>query len=205
KTGRPLHRAIVWQDRRTAGRCARLAASPAGARIRKRTGLVLDPYFSATKIEWLQEHVPGLRKRVRDGDAVFGTIDTWLLFRLTNGAAFATDPTNASRTMLYDINRHRWDDDLLSLFGVPRAALAEVRPSSGQFGVAAAEHLGTELPILGIAGDQQAALFGQGCWRAGQAKNTYGTGAFMLLNTGTKRVESRHGLLTTVACGPRGE
>jgi len=204
-TGRPLHRAIVWQDRRTARRCEQLIRQRKAPLIRRRTGLVIDPYFSASKIEWLLEHAPGVAARVRKGEAVFGTIDTWLLFRLTNGAAFATDPTNASRTMLYDINRHRWDDDLLSLFGVPRAALAEVRPSSGQFGIAAAEHLGTELPILGIAGDQQAALYGQGCWRAGQAKNTYGTGAFMLLNTGTKRVESRHGLLTTVACGPRGE
>src|SRR5437660_284196 len=135
-TGRPLHRAIVWQDRRTARRCEQLVRQRKAPLSRRRTGLVIDPYFSASKIEWLLEHAPGVAARVRKGEAVFGTIDTWLLFRLTNGAAFATDPTNASRTMLYDINRHRWDDDLLSLVGVPRAALAEVRPSSGQFAVA---------------------------------------------------------------------
>src|SRR2546427_3564141 len=129
KTGQPLHRAIVWQDRRTAARCARLAGSAAGARIRKRTGLVLDPYFSATKIEWLLEHVPGLRARARSGEAVFGTIDSWLLFRLTNGATFATDHTNASRTMLYDIDKHRWDAELLRLFKVPSQSLADIRPS----------------------------------------------------------------------------
>ena len=205
KTGQPLSRAIVWQDRRTAARCARLAASPAGARIRKRTGLVLDPYFSATKIEWLLGNVPGLRERVRGGDAVFGTIDTWLMFRLTNGATFATDHTNASRTMLYDIDARAWSAELLRLFKVPAHALPEVRASSGAFGTCRSEHLGTELPITGVAGDQQAALFGQGCWRAGQAKNTYGTGAFLLLNTGSKRPASKHGLLVTVACGPKGE
>ena len=205
KTGRPLHRAIVWQDRRTAARCARLAASPAGARIRKRTGLVLDPYFSATKIEWLLGHVPGLKARVRAGDAVFGTIDSWLMFRLTGGATFATDHTNASRTMLYDIDARAWSPELLRLFKVPAHALPEVRASSGAFGTCRGEHLGTELPITGVAGDQQAALFGQGCWRSGQAKNTYGTGAFLLLNTGGKRPASKHGLLVTVACGRLGE
>ena len=205
KTGQPLHRAIVWQDRRTAARCARLAGSAAGARIRKRTGLVLDPYFSATKIEWLLEHVPGLRARARSGEAVFGTIDSWLLFRLTNGATFATDHTNASRTMLYDIDKHGWDAELLRLFKVPSQSLADIRPSGSAFGSCRAEHLGVELPITGVAGDQQAALFGQGCWRAGQAKNTYGTGAFLLLNTGGRRPASKHGLLVTVACGPTGE
>ena len=204
-TGRPLHRAIVWQDRRTAARCAQLAASAAGPRLRKRTGLVLDPYFSATKIEWLLEHVPGLRARARAGAAVFGTIDSWLLFRLTNGATFATDHTNASRTMLYDIDKHGWDPELLRLFKVPPQALADIRPSGSAFGTCRAEHLGVELPITGVAGDQQAALFGQGCWRAGQAKNTYGTGAFLLLNTGDRRPASKHGLLVTVACGPAGE
>jgi glycerol kinase len=204
-TGRPLHRAIVWQDRRTAARCARLAKSRQGPRIRARTGLVLDPYFSATKIEWLLEHVPGLRARVAAGDAVFGTVDAWLLFRLTNGRTFATDHSNASRTMLYNIAERAWDRWLLELFGVSRDALPEIRRSSGPFGVCAAEHLGVEVPVTGIAGDQQAALYGQGCWRAGQAKNTYGTGAFLLLNTGRKRARSRRGLLTTVACGARGE
>jgi glycerol kinase len=204
-SGRPIHRAIVWQDRRTAPRCAQLVRQRKGALIRQRTGLVIDPYFSATKIEWLLEHVPGLRRRVAAGEAVFGTIDAWLLFRLTNGAAYATDHTNAARTMLYDIGRRVWDEDLLAMFDVPAAALPEVRGSSGVFGVAEAEHFGTEAPITGIAGDQQAALFGQGCWGAGQAKNTYGTGAFLLLNTGKRRADSKHGLLTTLACGPRGE
>ena len=204
-TGRAVHRAIVWQDRRTAARCAQLEKLKKGALVKSRTGLVLDPYFSATKIEWLLERVKGLRKRAKDGDVVFGTIDSWLISRLTNGKTFATDHTNASRTMLYDIGKRVWDRELLALFGVPRDALAEVRTSSGDFGTAAAEHFGTELPIRGVAGDQQAALFGQGCWQPGQAKNTYGTGAFLLLNTGKKRAISKRGLLTTLACGPRGE
>ncbi|HET7791379.1 MAG TPA: glycerol kinase GlpK, partial [Gemmatimonadales bacterium] len=203
-SGRPLHRAIVWQDRRTAARCAALSRGGHGPAIRSRTGLVLDPYFSATKIEWLLAHVPGLRRRVRAGEAVFGTMDAWLLFRLTNGATYATDHTNASRTMLYDIGRHDWSPPLLELFGVPRHALPGIRASSGDFGVTAAEHLGAAIPIRGVAGDQQAALFGQGCWKAGQAKNTYGTGAFLVLNTGAKRARSRHGLLTTVACDEKG-
>jgi glycerol kinase len=205
ETGRPVHRAIVWQDRRTAARCAELKKQKKETLVRSRTGLVLDPYFSATKIEWLLEHVKGLRKRAKDGDVVFGTIDTWLINRLTNGKTFATDHTNASRTMLYDIAKRAWDNELLKLFGVPRDALPEVRNSSGDFGTAAAEHFGVALPISGVAGDQQAALFGQGCWQPGQAKNTYGTGAFLLLNTGKKRPNSKRGLLTTLACGPRGE
>ena len=204
-TGRPLHRAIVWQDRRTAARCRQLVKQRKAPLIRRRTGLVVDPYFSATKIEWLLERVPGLERRVASGEAVFGTIDAWLLFRLTNGGSFATDHTNASRTMLYDIGARAWDDDLLALFGVRREALPEVRSSSGSFGVCAAEHLGAEIPVLGMAGDQQAALFGQGCVGPGQAKNTYGTGAFLLLHTGKRRAASTHGLLTTVACGARGE
>ena len=204
-TGRPLHRAIVWQDRRTAPRCAQLAKQRKAALIRDRTGLLLDPYFSATKIEWLLGHVPGLERRVASGEAVFGTIDTWLLFRLTNGKSYATDPTNASRTMLYDIEARSWDPELLRLFGVRPEALPEVRNSSGVFGVCEPEHLGAEIPVAGIAGDQQAALFGQGCVEPGQAKNTYGTGAFLLLNTGKRRAQSKHGLLTTIACGPRGE
>jgi glycerol kinase len=203
-TGHPLHRAIVWQDRRTAPRCAALAAAGRAEAIRARTGLVLDPYFSATKMEWLMERAPGIRERVEGGDAVFGTVDAWLLYRLTGGAAFATDHTNASRTMLYDLDAGGWSDELLSTFGVPRAALPEVRRSSGSFGVAQAAWFGAELPITGVAGDQQAALFGQGCWRAGQAKNTYGTGAFLLLHSGAHRVASTHGLLTTVACDAAG-
>ena len=204
-TGRPRHRAIVWQDRRTAARCAALARGRRGAAIRRRTGLVLDPYFSATKIEWLLEHVRGLPRRVERGEAVFGTVDAWLVHRLTHGAVFATDHTNASRTLLYDLRAGDWAGALLDVFGVPRHALPEIRASSGDFGVAAAAHVGRALPIAGVAGDQQAALFGQGCWRAGQAKNTYGTGAFLLLHTGARRAASRRGLLTTVACGPRGE
>src|SRR2546421_299039 len=175
------------------------------ALVRERTGLVIDPYFSATKIEWLLAHVPRLEQRVASGEAVFGTIDAWLLFRLTNGKSFATDHTNASRTMLYNIAGRSWDDDLLRLFGVRREALPEVRSSNASSGVCEPEHLGTELPIAGIAGDQQAALFGHGCVEPGQAKNTYGTGAFLLLNTGTERPMSKHGLLTTLACGARGE
>ena len=205
ETGRPVHRAIVWQDRRTAERCAQLKKQKKETLVRSRTGLVLDPYFSATKIEWLLEHVKGLPKRARAGDVVFGTIDTWLIFRLTGGKTFATDSTNASRTMLYDIGKRRWDSDLLELFGVPRDALAEVRDSSGDFGVALAEHFGSEIPIGGVAGDQQAALYGQGCWKPGQAKNTYGTGAFLLLNTGKRRANSKRGLLTTLACDARGK
>jgi glycerol kinase len=204
-TGRPLHRAIVWQDRRTEPRTRQLVERGKAALIRRRTGLIVDPYFSATKIEWLLKHVTGLARRVASGDAVFGTVDTWLLFRLTNGKSFATDYTNASRTMLYDITKRAWDDELLGLFGVRREALPEVRSSSGMFGVCEAEHLGVEIPVTGIAGDQQAALFGQGCVEAGQAKNTYGTGAFLLLNTGKRRATSTHGLLTTIACGPKGE
>ena len=203
-TGRPVANAIVWQDRRTAPRCASLAAGPQAAAIREHTGLVLDPYFSATKMEWLMEHVPDVRARIEGGDAVFGTVDTWLLFQLTAGRTFATDHTNASRTMLYDLAAGAWRDDLLSLFGVPRAALPEVRPSSGDFGVTAARHFGIEIPVAGVAGDQQAALFGQGCWDAGQAKNTYGTGAFLLLNTGNRPVSSAHGLLSTAACDATG-
>jgi glycerol kinase len=193
RSGEPLHRAIVWQDRRTAARCRALDAE----RIREATGLVPDPYFSATKLEWLLARCP------REG-AAFGTVDTWLVHRLTGGRAHVTDPTNASRTMLYDIERGAWDEGLLQLFGVPREVLPEVRPSSGLFAVADARWFGREIPIAGIAGDQQAALFGQGCVAPGTAKNTYGTGAFLLLNTGTRRARSTHGLLTTLACDARG-
>jgi len=198
KTGRPVQRAIVWQDRRTAARCATLA--PKAARIRKLTGLVTDPYFSATKLEWLL-HKHGKQST----DLAAGTIDTWLVWRLTNGVLHATDHTNASRTMLYDIAERAWSDELLDLFRVPAGILPEVRESSGDFGVAAKEHLGMALPIRGIAGDQQAALFGQGCWRPGLAKNTYGTGAFLLLNTGASRPKSGEGILTTIACDARGK
>ena len=198
-TGEPVAPAIVWQDRRTAVRCAELA--PHAAEIAQRTGLVTDPYFSATKLEWLLKSIGA-----RDTSTLLaGTVDTWLIWRLTNGATHATDPTNASRTMLYDIEKQEWSSWACALFGVPRTMLASVLPSSGSFGVASAEHLGLEIPILGVAGDQQAALYGQGCVTAGQAKNTYGTGAFLLLNTGASRPATGGGMLTTLACGPRGE
>jgi glycerol kinase len=196
RTGVPLHRAIVWQDRRTAARCRELDADL----IRERTGLVPDPYFSATKLEWLLARTAPAEAP----HAAFGTVDSWLVHRLTAGRAHVTDPTNASRTMLYDIERGAWDEELLRLFGVPPEVLPEVRPSSGVFGTADRRWFGRELPVAGIAGDQQAALFGQGCVAPGTAKNTYGTGAFVLLNTGGRRPRSRSGLLTTVACDARG-
>ncbi len=205
-TGRPVARAIVWQDRRTADRCAALRRRGLEREVRRRTGLVLDPYFSATKLEWSLRHIPGLRSLARRGRLAFGTVDAWLLWKLTAGRAHATDPTNASRTMLYDIGRLRWDERLLELFGVPASVLPRVLPSCGEFGrTRDVPGLPDDIPIAGIAGDQQAALFGQGCVSAGRSKNTYGTGCFMLLHTGSRRVVSRAGLLTTVACGPRGE
>ncbi|HXQ29378.1 MAG TPA: glycerol kinase GlpK [Gemmatimonadales bacterium] len=204
-TGRAVHRAIVWQDRRTARRCQELARAGRGPSIRERTGLILDPYFSATKIEWMLEHVPGLARRVAEGEVVFGTVDTWLVHRFTGGRAYLTDHTNASRTMLYNLDTSAWDDDLLALFGAPRHALPDVLPSSGAFGSCDAAHFGVELPITGVVGDQQGALYGQGCFVAGEAKNTYGTGAFLLLHTGARRAKSTHGMLVTVACGSRGE
>lgn len=204
-TGKPVHRGIVWQDRRTTEMCRSLKEAGREPWVRRRTGLVLDPYFSATKLAWLLENVPGLRARAEAGELAAGTVDSWLIWKLTGGSVHATDPTNASRTLLFDLRRREWDAELLDLFGVPAALLPVVKPSSGEFGRAAADLLGGELIIAGVAGDQQAALFGQGCVRAGLAKNTYGTGAFLLLNTGTDPVESAHGLLTTVACGPRGE
>lgn len=205
-TGKPLHRALVWQDRRTTQRCRELHAELGEAYLTERTGLVWDPYFSATKIEWLLENVPGLRERAQTGDALFGTIDAWLVFRLTSGASFVTDHTNASRTALYNIDRHEWDADLLSLFGVSSAWLPEIRGSSEIVGTTDGAHLGLEVPVAGIAGDQQAALYGQGCWEPGQAKCTYGTGAFLLMNVG-QRPEAGHaggGLLTTIACDAAG-
>jgi len=201
-SGVPLGRAIVWQDRRTAARCLGLAAQSEA--IYAATGLVTDPYFSATKLEWILEH----RARAAGVDPArlaAGTVDSWLIWKLTNGGVHATDPTNASRTMLYDINTRAWSPQLMALFGVSRDILPEVRRSSGDFGVAAAEHFGREIPITGVAGDQQAALFGQGCWHTGTSKNTYGTGAFLLLHTGDQRPAGGGGLLTTIACGETGE
>lgn len=202
-TGRPVHRAIVWQDRRTADACRNLKAAGKEEWVREKTGLVLDPYFSATKIAWILDNVSGARERALNGEVAAGTIDAWLVYKLTG--RHATDPTNASRTLVYNIDTHAWDGELCDLFGVPRAVLPEVRPSSGEFGKTKPGLFGKEISVCGIAGDQQAALFGQGCTAAGQGKNTYGTGAFLLLNTGNRRIASKHGLLTTVGCGPKGE
>jgi glycerol kinase len=199
-TGEPLHRAIVWQDRRTAARCDELRELGHEGLIRARTGLVLDPYFSASKIEWLLEHVDGLRERARDGRAVFGTVDSWLIYMLTG--EYVTDPSNASRTMLFDIAAGRWDSELLELFGVPARALPEVRASAGVLGVTRPEALhGHAVPVAGVAGDQQAALFGQACTDPGMGKNTYGTGSFVLLNAGFTAPAPAPGLLSTVAWG----
>jgi glycerol kinase len=201
-TGAAVARAIVWQDRRTAARCAELA--PRGDWFAERTGLVVDPYFSATKLEWLLRSDPELSRRAATGALAFGTVDCWLVWTLTNGAVHATEPTNASRTLLFDIRTLGWSDELCAVFGVPTALLPEVRPSAGAFGTAVAKFFGAEIPITGIAGDQQAALFGQGCWSPGEGKNTYGTGAFLLLNTGATRAAAGQGVLTTVACDATG-
>src|SRR5829696_2420535 len=199
-TGEPLHRALVWQDRRTAARCDELREAGHEALVRARTGLVLDPYFSATKVEWLLQHVDGLAERARDGRAVFGTVDAWLVFNLCG--EHVTDATNASRTLLYDIGEGRWDPELCALFGVPERALPEVRPSIGTFGTTRPEALhGHAAPVAGIAGDQQAALYGQACLDPGMGKNTYGTGSFVLLNAGTEPPSAPPGLLATIAWG----
>jgi glycerol kinase len=205
ESGAPVHRALVWQDRRTADICSSLREAGHEAAVRKRTGLVIDPYFSATKVQWLLESDPEIRRRAEGGDLAVGTIDSWLLWNLTGGRVHATDPTNGSRTLLFNLDERGWDHDLLDLFGVPATLLPEMRPSSGVCGITDGAAFGAEIPIAGIAGDQQAALFGQGCWAPGFGKNTFGTGAFLLLHTGDTRVESGSGLLTTVACGPRGE
>lgn len=202
-TGKPVHRAIVWQDRRTSARCQQLA--PRAEWIARLTGLLPDPYFSATKIEWLLRE-ERLLERYDVSDLAVGTIDTWLVWALTGGKSFVTDATNASRTMLYDIDRREWSSELCELFEIPESMLPEVRSSCGDFGVTTGDFLGGEIPIQGIAGDQQAALFGQGCWTPGSGKNTYGTGAFLLMNAGdTRPALKTSGLLTTIACNERGE
>ncbi len=198
-TGRPIHNAIVWQDRRTAKRCAELRAEGAEPLVREKTGLLLDPYFSATKIAWLLDEVPGARARAEAGDLAFGTVDSFLLWRLTDGAVHATDATNACRTALCDIHKGGWDDKLLKLFGVPRALLPRVMDCAADFGTANERHFGRELPVRGMAGDQQAALIGQACFEPGTVKATFGTGCFALLNIGPEPVASTHNLLTTVA------
>ena len=202
RTGRPLHRAIVWQDRRTAAACERLRADGLEATFRKRTGLVLDPYFSGTKLRWLLEHIPGARRRAEAGQLAFGTIDTWLLWKLTG--RHVTDPSNASRTLLFNLHTGAWDNSLLEHLKVPAAVLPEVVSSSEVYGPCTLKGL-EDIPVAGVAGDQQAALFGQLCWKPGLTKNTYGTGCFMLQHTGTQPVASRNRLLTTVAWrrGPR--
>jgi glycerol kinase len=200
RSSRPLHHAIVWQDRRTTDACARLKAAGHEAAIREKTGLVLDPYFSATKLQWLLEHGKGLREKAESGSAAFGTIDSFLVWRLTGGAAHVTDVSNASRTLLMDLRTRAWDRDLLDLFGVPRSVLPEIRASSEVYGTTkGVKVLPDGIPVAGMAGDQQAALFGQACFRPGEAKCTYGTGAFLLQNIGPEPLLSSRGLLTTVA------
>ena len=196
-TGEPICNAIVWQDRRTAAICDRLRARKLDRVIRRKTGLVIDAYFSATKVQWILENVQGARAKAKAGALAFGTVDSWLVWNLTGGMVHATDATNASRTMLYDIRKGDWDDELLKIFGVPRSLLPEVRSSSEVYGRTSL--LGAPIPIAGIAGDQQAALFGQVCSKPGMAKNTYGTGCFMLMNTGTKPIASKNNLVTTIA------
>ncbi len=205
KTGIPVGRAIVWQDRRTADICRSLKAAGKEEWVRARTGLVLDPYFSGTKLTWMLQNDSGIRRRAEAGELAAGTIDCWLIWKLTGGRVHATDPTNASRTLLYNIDTQAWDDELCDLLEVPKQLLPQVMPSSGVFGETDAQLFGKSIPVAGVAGDQQAALFGQACVDAGQAKNTYGTGAFLLLNTGQERVASKHGLLTTVGCASKGE
>jgi glycerol kinase len=197
-TGRPIGDAIVWQCRRTAPMVDDLKRRGLAERMRQKTGLVLDAYFSGTKIAWLLDHVPGARARAEAGELAFGTIDSFLLWRLTGGRVHATDVSNASRTLIFNIHSLDWDDELLAELGIPRSMLPSVRPSSGQFGSTVAELLGAEIPITGMAGDQQAATFGQACFQPGMAKNTYGTGCFLLMNTGQQPVASEHGLLTTI-------
>ncbi len=205
ETGEPIHNAIVWQDRRTASICDQLKADGWEDYIRENTGLVIDAYFSGTKIQWILDHVEGARALAEKGDLLFGTVDSWLIWNLTGGAVHATDYSNASRTLLYNIQELKWDEKLLTALNVPAAVLPDVRPSSGDYGQTTATLFGAAIPITGVAGDQQAALFGQACFEPGMAKNTYGTGCFMLMNTGTAPIKSKAGLLTTIAWGLDGQ
>ena len=212
KTGKPVYNAIVWQCRRTAHRCEELKKRGRGDFFRKRTGLPIDAYFSATKIEWILNKVKSKKTSTSSVESskvknvVFGTTDSWVLWKLTGGKVHATDPTNASRTMLFNIEKKQWDKDILKIFNIPASILPQVKPSSGVFGrTVKIGKLPAGIPIAGIAGDQQAALFGQACFEPGTIKNTYGTGCFILLNTGNKRPVSKHGLITTLGCGPKGE
>lgn len=205
ESGAPLANAIVWQDRRTAERCRELKDKGYEPLVSSRTGLVIDPYFSATKAEWLLDHIPGARMRAERGQLALGTIDSWLIFKLTGGRVHATDVTNASRTMLLSLGKLEWDDEMLALFRVPRAALPEIRASAGEFGEIETSFLGAPIPIRGVAGDQQAAVFGQACFTPGDVKSTYGTGCFALVNTGTAPVVSQNRLLATAAYRTRTE
>jgi glycerol kinase len=200
RTGQPVHHAIVWQDRRGEPACARLREQGHAGLIQQRTGLLIDSYFSATKVQWLLENVAGARAQAERGELAFGTVDSWLLWQLTGGQLHATDVTNASRTMLFDVHRNRWDDELLALMDIPASLMPRVLPSSADYGRTAADLLGAPIAIGGVAGDQQSALFGQACFRAGMAKNTYGTGCFLLMHTGHVALTSRNNLLTTSAC-----
>ena len=199
QTGEPVYNAIVWQCRRTAEKIDELTGAGYGEMITEKTGLIADAYFSGTKIAWILDHVPQARERAERGELLFGTVDTWLIYQLTRGAVHVTDYTNASRTMIFDIHRLCWDQELLGLLGIPQSMLPEVKPSSHIYGYTDRSVLGGEIPIAGIAGDQQAALFGQCCFKKGQVKNTYGTGCFLLMNTGSEAIRSRNGLLTTIA------
>jgi len=198
-TGKPVYHAIVWQDRRTATYCDELREAGNAKTIQEKTGLIIDAYFSATKLKWILDNVPGARAKAENGELAFGTIDTWLVWKLSNGNVHVTDVSNASRTMLLNIHTCQWDDELLKLFNIPKSVLPEVKPSSKIYGVTGNIFPDSKLPIAGIAGDQQAALFGQMCTQPGMVKNTYGTGCFMLMNTGTKAITSKNNLLTTIA------
>ncbi|MGZ5056132.1 MAG: FGGY family carbohydrate kinase, partial [Methylobacter sp.] len=198
-TGKPIYNAIVWQDRRTAEECTRLEQAEAEAMVRAKTGLLLDAYFSATKICWLLDHVEGAREQAERGELAFGTIDSWLVWKMTNGELHITDVTNASRTLLFNIDTMQWDEELLALFNIPASLLPTVKSSSEVYGQTRNREIGARIPIAAIAGDQHAGLFGQLCINAGMAKCTYGTGSFLMMNTGTQRVASTNGLLTTIA------
>lgn len=204
-TGKPVCNAIVWQCRRTAETCSKLEEQGLKKFFRSKTGLLIDPYFSATKIKWILDNVQGVRERAERGEILFGTVDTWLIWNLTGGRIHATDYSNASRTMLFNIHTLEWDREILGLLGIPRSILPEVRSSSGDFGFTDSSFFGAEIPICGCAGDQQAALFGQCCYLTGDVKNTYGTGGFLLMNTGDKPIDSKNGLLTTIAWGIDGK
>jgi glycerol kinase len=204
-TGIPIYNAIVWQCRRTANMCDELKAKGFGNVVKEKTGLILDPYFSGTKVKWILDNVEGARENAEKGNLLFGTVDTWLIWNLTKGKTYVTDYSNASRTMLFNIHELKWDEEILQELNIPLSMLPEVKPSSYVYGNTDDSLFGAEIPIAGVAGDQQAALFGQCCYEAGNAKNTYGTGAFLLMNTGHKAVESKHGLLTTIAWGIDGK